>query len=115
MTSSLSTRSRTFRSAAAATCLVLLATCSTPSTDDPAPGPTSETFTVTGLITELEADSLSLRATDGRQFIFLIEDHDLARLKDLMEQQTEVKVTYRIVDSRLVPMSIETASETASN
>lgn len=64
---------------------------------------------IVGKITELDPDFLSVRANDGRQFIFFIADSafEVETLRVLMDNQTEIKLTYRVVDSRLIPESIE--------
>ena len=64
---------------------------------------------IVGKITELDPDFLSVRANDGRQFIFFIAEtaFEVETLRDFMDNQTEISLTYRVVDSRLIPESIE--------
>jgi hypothetical protein len=67
--------------------------------------------TVDGLITELKENRLSLRAVDGRQFIFLIDQAPVSR--DYLEAhflaRQRIRITYVVRENWSVPIRIEDA------
>lgn len=83
--------------------------CSAP---DPAAPPSEDVRTVTGYITEIEDDTMSLRTADlKRQFIFSLENPPVAEehLREHMDQRLPVRVSYRNEGSRLIPITIDDA------
>ena len=63
---------------------------------------------VTGLITEIEFDTLSLRVDDGRQLVLSLEDSPVPEqeLRGKMDRLQPVTITYTSKNSRLVPLTI---------
>ncbi len=83
-------------------------------TSEPRTSPSPQT--ITGVITEFEHDDLSVRADDGRQFIFWVGESpmSLEELRAHYRQQTPLEITYEARNSRLVPISIEVAGQERS-
>lgn len=73
--------------------------------------PSAQTLTITGHITEIEDGNLSVRALDGRQFIFTLEGVRLteAELRSRMENLVPITLTYRKGVGKLIPLNIEDA------
>ncbi|MGH2703850.1 MAG: hypothetical protein ACRDJ4_01765 [Actinomycetota bacterium] len=67
--------------------------------------------TVDGLITELKGNKLSVRAVDGRQFIFLIDQAPVSRdyLEAHLLARQRIRVTYVVRENWSVPIKIEDA------
>lgn len=64
--------------------------------------------TVTGIITEIEFDTLSVRADDGRSLLFDITDPpvSVAYLQERFSQIGKITITYSTKESRLMPLTI---------
>lgn len=94
------------------TVILVVASLATCARSDPPPNPTSDAREVTGFITEIEAGTMSLRSKDNsKQFIFSLENPPVpaGHLQEHMDQRLPVVVTYRVEQSRLIPITIEDA------
>jgi hypothetical protein len=96
------------RAALMVVALVSVACARPPASAPPSPSP-GPPLTVAGWITEIEFGTLSLRTTDGRSLIFTLERPPLSvdRLREDMAEQSPIRVTYRAVSGKLVPLRIE--------
>lgn len=93
------------------TAVMTLAACprAGPDPDNPFELSPRATQEVTGLITDIDGNRMSLRAEDGTELVFTLEEPppvSIDHLRDHMVGRLPVIITYRIQGTRLVPVTI---------
>lgn len=94
--------------------LLAAATACVGSADDAEgpPEPSPGTRVLTGLITDLTNERMTVRAPDGSEFVFTLPDDppvSVGHLRVHMEGRLPVRVTYRQVSTQLIPIAIDDA------